>query len=188
MFREYPPKSTVDTRWAKLTIWPTSVWHFFLLAKFRDCVGVVHYIVRAMASQITSLTIVYSTVYSGSDQRKRQSSASLAFVRGIHRWPVTMNGDRWIPRIKGQYCGKSFHLMTSSCCAASGQFLRKAAPGSTGSDILREKLASGGMQGRMMTPKPERTGLTICFGGRTMHSLFCRRYFQMQFSFMNLVF
>ena len=42
----------------------------------------------AMASQITSLTIVYSTVYSGADQRKHQSSASLAFVKGIHRWPV----------------------------------------------------------------------------------------------------
>ena len=42
----------------------------------------------AMASQITSLTVVYSTVYSGGDQRKHQSSASLAFVRGIHRWPV----------------------------------------------------------------------------------------------------
>ena len=41
----------------------------------------------AMASQITSLTIVYSTLYSGADQRK-QSSASLAFVRGIHQWPV----------------------------------------------------------------------------------------------------
>ena len=39
----------------------------------------------AMASQITSLTIVYSTVYSGADQRKHQSSTSLAFVRGIHR-------------------------------------------------------------------------------------------------------
>ena len=42
----------------------------------------------AMASQITSLTIVYPIVYSGTDQRKHQSSASLAFVRGIHRWPV----------------------------------------------------------------------------------------------------
>ena len=41
-----------------------------------------------MASQITSLRIVYSTVYSGADQRKHQSSASLAFVRGIHRWPM----------------------------------------------------------------------------------------------------
>ena len=45
-------------------------------------------IMSAMASQITSLTIVYSTIYSGVDQRKHQSSASLAFVRGIHRWPV----------------------------------------------------------------------------------------------------
>ena len=45
-------------------------------------------IVRAMASQIASLTIVYSTVYLGADQRKHQSSASLDFVVGIHRWPV----------------------------------------------------------------------------------------------------
>ena len=45
-------------------------------------------IMGEMASQITSLTIVYSTVYSGEDQRKHQSSASLAFVRGIHWWPV----------------------------------------------------------------------------------------------------
>ena len=41
-----------------------------------------------VASQITSLTIVYSTVYSDTDQRKYQSSASLVFVRGIHRGPV----------------------------------------------------------------------------------------------------
>ena len=41
-----------------------------------------------IASQITSLTIVYSTVYSGADQSKHQSSASLAFVWGIHRGPV----------------------------------------------------------------------------------------------------
>ena len=51
----------------------------------------LHYndvIMSTMASQITSLTIVYSTVNSGADQRKHQSSASLAFVWGIHRWPV----------------------------------------------------------------------------------------------------
>ena len=50
-----------------------------------------------MASQITSLTIVYSTVYPGANQRKHQSPASQAFVRGIHqepvnsphKWPVT---------------------------------------------------------------------------------------------------
>ena len=41
-----------------------------------------------IASQITSLTSVYSTVYSGADQSKHQSSASLAFVWGIHRGPV----------------------------------------------------------------------------------------------------
>ena len=45
-------------------------------------------IMSAMVSQITSLAIIYSTIYSGADQRKHQSSASLAFVRGIHRWPV----------------------------------------------------------------------------------------------------
>ena len=45
-------------------------------------------IMGAVASQITGLTIVYSTVYSDADQRKHQSSASLAFVWGIHRGPV----------------------------------------------------------------------------------------------------
>ena len=64
----------------------------------------------AIASQITSLAIVYSAFYSGVDQRKHQSSASLAFVWGIHR-------DRWIPRTKGQLRGKCFHLMTSSWAA-----------------------------------------------------------------------
>ena len=42
----------------------------------------------AIASQITSLTIFYQTVYSDADERKHQSSASLAFVRGVHRRPV----------------------------------------------------------------------------------------------------
>ena len=63
-------------------------------------------IATTIASQITSLTSVYSTVYSDAAQRKHQSSASLAFVWGIHR-------DRWIPRTKGQLRGKCFHLMTS---------------------------------------------------------------------------
>ena len=59
---------------------------------------ITHYIdviMTTLASQITSLTVVYSIVYSGTDQRKHQSSESLAFARGIHR-------DRWIPRTKGQ--------------------------------------------------------------------------------------
>ena len=41
-----------------------------------------------LASQITSLTVVYSILYSGVNQRKHQSSTSLAFVREIHRGPV----------------------------------------------------------------------------------------------------
>ena len=49
----------------------------------------------AIESRITSLTIVYSTVYSDADQRKHQSFASLAFVG---EFP----GDRWISRTKGQ--------------------------------------------------------------------------------------
>ena len=67
-----------------------------------------------MASQITSLTIVYSTVYSCGDQRKYQSHASLAFVRGIHRWRhhftprmvvgVPWNGDAF--HITGLVWGK----------------------------------------------------------------------------------
>ena len=51
----------------------------------------IHYsdvIMSAMASQITSLAIVCSVVYSGADQRKHESSASLAFVQEIRRWPV----------------------------------------------------------------------------------------------------
>ena len=45
-------------------------------------------IMGVIASQITSLTVVYSIVHSDADQRKHQSPASLAFVRGIHQWPV----------------------------------------------------------------------------------------------------
>ena len=45
-------------------------------------------IMSMMASQITSLTIVYSDVCSRPDQRKHQSSVSLAFVGGIHHWLV----------------------------------------------------------------------------------------------------
>ena len=64
-------------------------------------------IMDAIASQITSLTIVYSTAFSGAAQRKHQSSASLAFVRGIHLWPVNSPYKWPVTR-------KCFHLMTSS--------------------------------------------------------------------------
>ena len=82
--------------------------HGFSKCELLWCYHYIDVIMSTMASQITSLTVVYSTVYSDADQRKHQSSASLAFVWRIHR-------DRWIPRTKGQLRGKYFHLMTSSC-------------------------------------------------------------------------
>ena len=78
--------------------------------------ALVHYsdvIMGVMASQITSLTIVYSTVYSDAGQRKHQSSASLAFVWGIRRGPVNS------PH-KGPVTRKMFPfddvIMFSVCC------------------------------------------------------------------------
>ena len=98
---------------------------------------VFHYgdvIMDAIASQITSLTIVYSIVYSDAHQRKHQSSASLAFVQGIHRgpvnsphkWPVTRKmfplddvimwcesaSHWWIAIMRGQLYG----ALVSLCC------------------------------------------------------------------------
>ena len=70
-------------------------------------------IMSVMGSQITSLTIVYSTVYSSTDQRKHQSSTSLAFVKGIHRWPMNS-------RHKGPVMWKMFHLMPSLWNAIEG--------------------------------------------------------------------
>ena len=67
-------------------------WWMFLLTRYS---GVT---MGAMASQLTSLTIVYSTVYSCADQRKHQSSTSLAVVRGIHRWPVNSSHKESVTR------------------------------------------------------------------------------------------
>ena len=67
-------------------------------------------IMGTTASEITSLTVVYSTVYSDADQRKHQSPTSLAFVWGTHR-------GRCIPHTTGQLRGKCFHLMMSSSCS-----------------------------------------------------------------------
>ena len=65
-------------------------------------------IMGATASQITSLTILSSTVYSGADRRKHQTP---------RHWPLCgeFTGDWWIPRTNGQWRGKCFHSMTSSC-------------------------------------------------------------------------
>ena len=66
----------VRKRVCQITSWIACIFHY------NDI------IMGAIASQITSITIVYSAVNSGANQRKHRSSASLAFVRGIHRWPV----------------------------------------------------------------------------------------------------
>ena len=90
-----------QTRLKQFFVWPEGEkFRYSIIVKLGHTVSVeiselfefTHYndvIVGAMASQIISLTIVYSTVYSGADQRKHQSSAPMAFVRGIHRWPMT---------------------------------------------------------------------------------------------------
>ena len=61
---------------------PMYIFSSFMLLHYNDV------IMTTIAPQITSLTVVYSTVYWDANQRKHQSSASLAFVRGIHRGPV----------------------------------------------------------------------------------------------------
>ena len=70
-------------------------------------------IMRVMASQITSLTIVCPNVYSGADQRKHQSSASLAFVRGIHRWPV--NSPHKEPVMRKMFPFDDIIIFTQHC-------------------------------------------------------------------------
>ena len=80
--------------------WRDCLWINIHLHHLSERVSVawgIHYddvIMTVMASQITILTIVYSAIYSGAYQRKHQSSASLAFVRGIHRGPVN-SGHKW---------------------------------------------------------------------------------------------
>ena len=81
----YVSASKVYTRLALccVRLWLGHIWN--------DRFMHIHYsevIMSTMASQITGVSIVYSAfVRSGADQRKHQSSASLAFVRGIHRSP-----------------------------------------------------------------------------------------------------
>ena len=94
--------------------------YFFIYIVAAECASqsgddtFVHYgdvIMGMVASQIASINIVYSTVYSGADQRKHQSSATLAFAQGIHRspvnsphkWPVTRKMFPFDDVIMGQF-------------------------------------------------------------------------------------
>ena len=58
--------------------------HAYFTTNSICCVHYSDIIMGVMVSQITSLTIVYSEVYSSADPRKHQSPVSLAFVQGIH--------------------------------------------------------------------------------------------------------
>ena len=110
-------------------------WLMFSCPRF--LVRLLHYcdvIMGAMPSQISSFTIVYSIVYSVVDQRKHQSSASLAFVWGIHRWlvnsphkgPVTqkmfpfddviMQWFQWKPWLMFS-CPRFFIILLTHCIA-----------------------------------------------------------------------
>ena len=92
-----------------LTHWTISVCQHFRCAHYIHFLHYCDAIMRPTASQITGLAIVYSIVYSGTDQRKHQSSASLAFVREF-------TGDRWIPRTSGQQRGKCFQSDVNFHC------------------------------------------------------------------------
>ena len=73
-------------------------------------------LMSAMTSQITYQTSVYSTVNSSADQRKHISSASLAFVRRIHRGPV--NSTHKISDVKNVSIWWRHHESFDICVAA----------------------------------------------------------------------
>ena len=96
LIRDLKIISEYSSRWFFTGIW-TVAWLWQCQLSKHNSMCTMHYIdviMTTMASQITSFTVVYSIVYS-QIKEKHQSSASLAFVRGVHR-------DRWIPRTKGQ--------------------------------------------------------------------------------------
>ena len=82
-------------------------------------ISVTHYsdvIMGGIASLITSLTLVYSTVYSDADQRKHQSSASLAFVRGIRRGPV--NSPHKLPVTRKMFPFRGYRVCRAALSGA----------------------------------------------------------------------
>ena len=88
------------------TLWSFKKWlgRYIVETSWRHqmkCFPVTHYsgvMMRAMASHSPAARMICSAIYSGADQRKRQSSASLAFVRGIHWWPVNFPHKKPVTR------------------------------------------------------------------------------------------
>ena len=85
------PWGQAQCKYAILPIYAPDVISYEGRCQKTEMLAKYHYvdvIMTMLVSQITSLTVVYSIVYSGVNQRKHQSSASLAFVREIHQGPV----------------------------------------------------------------------------------------------------
>ena len=100
---------------------------------------ICHYIdviMTTMASQITSLMVIYSIFYSGADQRKHQSSASLTFVQVIHRCPVNSPN-------KGPVTRKMFPFddVIMVTCSPTGKVKRNT-DGETSPDNALTKLSA----------------------------------------------
>ena len=115
--------------WMTWMLWKNEIWG-------EDEFRTYHYndgIMSVMSYLITSLTSVYSSVYSGADQRNHQSSTSLAFVRGIHRWPVNFPHKGPVTRktfpfddvIMIYYIAISFLLFSQSRCSAWWNSVRR---------------------------------------------------------------
>ena len=87
----------------------------------------IHYgdvIMGTIASQITSLAIVYPAIYSDADQRKHQSPASQAFVREIHRRPVHWNENVIILMKSSSLAAPKVVKMTTFGAASDETFIK----------------------------------------------------------------
>ena len=112
----FPPLPRLDM----MTPWCRYAFHISVFFQ-RICIAVI---MGDMASQFTSPTIVYSAVYSGRDQRKYQSSASLAFVRGIHWWPVNSPHKRPVTRQKFPFDAVLMESPDADGALSKGQYYR----------------------------------------------------------------
>ena len=115
----WEPALTFWVMWSISLVYVCKKMCLRLAEKHMDRLHYTDVIMGALASQIISLSIVCSTVCSGPDQRKHKSSASLAFVRGIHRWPVNsfhkgpVTGKIWWHRNDIAYCYLSLLPMSA---------------------------------------------------------------------------
>ena len=136
-------------KWLSLSIWRLQ---WLPKQKIEQCSHPYHYsdvIMNTMASQITGVSTVCSNFCSCADQRKHRISASLAFVRGIHWWPVD-SPHKW------PVTRKVFQLMRSSCdCGVFLLAFNAYFPGSllTWSNMIRTSTCT--------TARAERTGLNV---------------------------